>query len=197
MNFDSIKLTLMNFKGLFFILIILMMISCKFFKLEKSSKSFDEEAMTFYPKFSHSDSSKIAYFECEDFVSNALNNYTIAKINQKFLKLLNCSKKSIVNKYDPAVIDTIYTFSNPENKIQIYRAKQNDFIFTFDVTDPKFKLTGNIKPGMKKDVFTRKFHITENINNKVQIVNSAGTMRFMFYFENNMLKRIYSYLYLD
>jgi hypothetical protein len=103
----------------------------------------------------------------------------------------------VINKYNSSVIDTIYTFSNNENKILIYRAKQNDFIFIFDVTDSKLKLTGNIKPGMTKDLFSQKFHITEKINNKVQIANSQGTVRFMFYFENNMLKRINSFLYLD
>jgi len=187
----------MNLKNLIFIFIILVVTNCNSKKLDKSSASVDEDTMLFHSNFSFTDSSEVANFECEDFVSDALNNYTIAIINKEFKGILNCSKESVVNRHDSAVIDTIYTFSNAENKIQIYRAKENDFIFTFDVTDSIFKLTGNIKPGMTKENFIRKFNITETVNNKVQIANSEGSMRLMFYFENNRLKRINSYLYLD
>jgi hypothetical protein len=184
-------------KNILFIYIILVLTSCHTTKHVKLSTSVDEDKILFYSKFLFSDSSQVAHFECENFATEALNKYTIATINKEFLTFLNCSKKSVINKYNSSVIDTIYTFSNNENKILIYRAKQNDFIFIFDVTDSKLKLTGNIKPGMTKDLFSQKFHITEKINNKVQIVNSQGTVRFMFYFENNMLKRINSFLYLD
>jgi hypothetical protein len=186
-----------NLRNVFFIVVILGLISCNFLKLHKSSKSIDESNILFHSKYLHTDSSGFAFFVCEDFVSDALNDYTISSINKKYLNVLKCSTESVKNSYDHAVVDTIYTFSNSGNKIQIYRAKQNDFIFTFNVTDPIFKLTGNIKPGMTKEVFSRNFDITVPINNKVQIVNSEGSMRLMFYFENNILKRINSYLYLD
>jgi hypothetical protein len=201
----------MNLKNILLLILILILTDCNLIKHSKSpvavvkDNSIPEKPKTpvvedkilFHAKFSSIDSNKIERFECEEFVSNALNNYTIAKINKEFLTSLVCTKKSIFNRHDPAVVDTIYTFSNPENNIQFYRAKQNDFIFTFDVTDSKFILKGNVKPGITKDFFMRKFQITEAIDNKVQIVNSEGTMRFIFYFENNMLKRISSYLYLD
>jgi hypothetical protein len=99
--------------------------------------------------------------------------------------------------HDTTVTDTVYTFSNQANQIQIYRANQNDFIFTFNVTDSVFMLTGNIKPGMQKDDFMQKFHLMNMTNNKVKIFNSEGNMGFVFYFERNKLKRINSYLYID
>jgi hypothetical protein len=187
----------MNLKNQIFLIIILALTGCNLTKHDKSSESVDEDTIVFHSNNSYSDSSAVATFECEDFVSEALNNYTIPILNKEYKGILNCSKESVVNRHDSDVIDTIYTFSNAENKIQIYRAEENDFIFTFEVMDSIFKLTGNIKTGMTKENFIRKFQITETINNQVQIVNSEGTMRLMFYFENNRLKLINSYLYLD
>ncbi len=201
----------MNLKIAFLIIIILEITRCNIIKHDKSSMPSNknkienskslipvvEDKILFHARFSNIDSNQVAHYVCEEFVSNALNNYTIAKMTKEFLSSLVCTKKSVFNRHDPAVIDTIYTFSNAENNIQLYRAKQNDFIFTFDVTDPIFILIGNVKPGITKDFFIRKFQINEAINNIVQVVNSEGSMRFMFYFENNILKRIDSYLYLD
>lgn len=147
--------------------------------------------------FLFSDSDTIASFECENFVSNALNNYTIATISNEYVEILNCFTEPIKNSHDSEVVDTIYTFSNPDNIIQIYRSNHADFIFTFDVTDSLFMLTGNIGPGMTKDLFFQKFHITKISNDNVQILNSEGSVSFMFSFQNNRLKRINSYSYLD
>ena len=174
-----------------------MLTSCSFVKLDKPLTTIEEERILFHSRYSFTDSSLVANFECEDFVSDALNDYTIAFLNKAYLSILNCSRESVVNRHDSAIIDTIYTFSNHKNKIQIYRAKQDEFIFTFNVTDSTFKLTGNVKPGMSKEAFAKKFQITEPLNSKVQLFNSEGNMRFMFYFENNRLQRINSYLYLD
>ena len=187
----------MHYKTQFFLFI--MIVSTSFISI-KPSHSFtmvDKRTNQFKSTFLFFDSTQVAYFECNEFVSDALNNYSIETINHNFAGLLHSVKVAIVNKHDSAVIDTIYTFSNPANKIQIYKAKQNDFIFTFDVTDSLFNLIGDVNPGMTKDAFSQKFHITETINEKVQIANSEDSMRFMFYFEKGKLKRINSYLYLD
>ena len=171
--------------------------SFNFIKLDKSLLFNDEETILYQSKYSFTLPGDLTCFECEDFIYNALNNYTITTINKEYLSLLNCTKEIVVNRYDSVVIDTVYTYSNPTNKIQIYRANLNDFIFTFDVTDPVFNLKGNVKPGMTKDDFLRKFHITAAINNKIKISNAEGNMGFVFYFQNSRLKRINSYLYLD
>lgn len=187
----------MVLKKIIFSIIILAIIGFGFIWLDKKSGAGNEETSLYQAKFLFSDSDHVASFECEDFASNALNNYTIASIHETFLHILRCTQEPMHNKHDSLVIDTIYTFSNPENQIQIYRAQQNDFVFTFDVTDPIFILAGDIRPGITKEEFSRTFHITETIGNQVQIANNEASMRFMFYFENNLLKRINSYLYLD
>ncbi len=183
----------------FFVIIsaFLVCAGCNIFKHNESSKLIKKDNITFPSKYLYTDSSNIVYIQSENFVSNALNNYSITKINNEYLKVLNCKKEIVINKYDSAVKDTIYTYSNPHNLIQIYRAKQNDFVFTFDITDSIFMLAGNIETGMTKEAFLQKFHITKHILNKVQLANLEGTMRFMFYFENNKLQRIKSYIYLD
>jgi len=184
-------------KNVFLIFIILALTSCNFLKFNKSSGPVDESTIQFHSKSSFADSKEVACFESEDFVATALNHYSIELFNKKFFSILNCSEESIVNRHDLTVIDTIYTFSNHKNKIQIYRAKHKDFIFLFDVTDKIFKLDGNIKPGMTKKDFFRKFLINEPKTDKVQITNSEGSIKFMFYFKNNKLKRIISQVFLD
>jgi hypothetical protein len=187
----------MNLKTLFFLTFIIACISCNTIKHGKSPMVDKENAMQFPTKYSFTDSMNIANFESELFASDALNKYSINSINKEFLNYLSCTKTAIANKYNVAIVDTIYTYSNSKNRIQIYRAKENDFIVTFDVSDSIYKLSGNVKPGISKDFFVKKFKITKPINSKVQISNNEGTMRFMFYFENNSIKRISSYLYLD
>jgi hypothetical protein len=179
-----------------FICVILVFSGFDVIKFDNPSAA-DEKNKQFHAKFLFSDSGEVAYFECEDFASEALNKYTIAEISQEFRHILNCTKKPTFNRHDADVIDTIYTFSNPHNQIQIYRAKQNDFIFTFNVSSPIFDLTGNIRPGITKNAFSRKFHIAKPANNAVQIASANGNIQFMFYFENNRLKRINTYWYLD
>ncbi len=180
-----------------YIIFTLVLTGCNFIKLDRSSTSIDEDTIQFQSKFSYTDSSRTAFFVSENFASDALNNYTVPMISNEYLGILSLSKEPVINKHDSTIVDTIYTFSNPGNKIQFYRTSENDFITTFDITDSIFRLTGNVKPGMTKDIFLLKFKITESTTDKVQISNSEGSMRFMFYFENNKLKRIKSYLYLD
>ena len=187
----------MNLRPLFFLLCLLVVTSCSVTKLNKSVVSAEENSVLYHPKLLNSDSEQLIIYECNDFVSKALDIYTIAFINKNFLGLLDCSIESVVNIHNHAVVDSIFTYSNPQNKIQIYRAKHNDFVFTFDVTDPKLKLIGNIYTGMKKDIFSKKFNIKVPLNDIIQIQNADSTMKFIFYFNNNILKRIDSYIYID
>jgi len=126
-----------------------------------------------------------------------LSRYTITYMKAQTDNSLKLSTKPFVNKHDGAIVDTIYTFSNTANKIQIYRARHEDFIFTFDVADPKLKLAGGIGPGMTKGTFSNKLHIDGNISKNVHVTNKEGSMRFMFIFSGDTLKKVYSYLYLD
>ena len=191
------KIKAMRLLSLVPIAILLVTAGFTIIKPGKAMKTANENIMQFHSRFLFSDSSQVAYFECDDFVSDALANYTIAAIMGKFSDLLHLTQERVVNRHDSTVIDTIYTFSNPGNKIQIYRAKQNEFLFTFQVRDSLFNLIGDVKTGMSKDAFSFKFNIKEPIVDKVQIANSEDSMRLIFYFENNRLMQINSYLYLD
>ena len=150
-------------KNLILIFIILGIASCNTRKIGKPTATVDKNEILFHSQISSKEPSLIANYESEDFVSNALNNYSIATINKEY-RFLKCTKESVVNIHDPSIIDTIYTFSNSENKIQIYRSKQKDIIFTFDVTDSRLVLAGNVKTGINEDLFSRKFNIAKTIN---------------------------------
>jgi hypothetical protein len=174
-----------------------LLLVCCINKLDKSAISTVKNSVSFNSRFTFKDSvQKVAYFECEDFVLKALDNYSVSSLRQGFFKRLSCSKEAVVNTHNSDVTDTIYTFSDLNNKIQIYRAENNDFIFTFDVSDSIFALNGGVKPCMTKNDFLKKIQISENLDNIV-LINAEGTMELMFYFEHDRLKRINSYLYLD
>jgi hypothetical protein len=187
----------MYLKNLLLFSSILFMTSHVFLNYLSTSSSKEDKTSILQSQCSFFNSNEDSCFECEEFIFNALNNYTIAIIDKDFFNILNCAKESEANWHDSSVIDTVYTFSNPTNKIQIYRANKHDFIVTFDVTDSVFNLIGDVKPGMKKDIFQKKFHLAEIINNEVEIYNLEGNMGFVFYFDKNALKRIKGDLYLD
>jgi len=186
----------MQFKTIIIIGITLIASGCSIIKPGQSLGPFDESHALFHPNYLFTDANQTAYFVSDKFVNGALTDYTIENLKKKY-HFLTLYRKSVTNTHDPAVIDTIYTFSDTKNKIEIYRAKHRDFVFTFDVTNSRFSLPGNIKPHMRKNTFFQLFYITETTTNNIQIANSEGTMRFLFYFEKNRLKRITTALYLD
>ena len=183
-------------KNLLIISILLGMTSCNTLQLNKSEKLIPKDNLRYNTKFTGANSNNITSYECENFAANALNNYSVASIRQEY-KFLKCTQEPKVNIHNPAIIDTIYTFSDNKNIIQVYRAQNKDFIFILDVTNPKFNLTGDVKPGMSKDAFSRKFNITEAIDEKLQITSTNGNTTYLFYFKRNKLKRISTNLYLD
>ena len=184
-------------KNLLYLCVFLLLPGFTFIKHHKSELPTAIGQLRDRQELSHKDSAKVTFVECDKFMDVALDRYTIAAINRSFSGILHCDKEPVVNCYDSGVTDTIYTFSDAGNIIRIYRAKQDDFVFTFDVTDPVFKLAGNISTGMSKTAILRKFNLTGAIKNELQIVNAMGSMNFTFYFENNILTRINSSLYLN
>jgi hypothetical protein len=123
--------------------------------------------------------------------------FTINNIQQAMSFLVQ-NKEPVVNIHDSSIVDTIYTFSAPDNIIQIYRAKHADFIVTFEATDSRLNLAGDIKPGMSKGAFLKKFCIEHTLCDKFVICDSERTMIFLFLFDKRYkLKRISCNLYLD
>jgi hypothetical protein len=163
----------------------------------KSLATSSEKAVSFQAYSLCDTSVKIPFFECNNFVDNALNKYTIEVLGNKEFKFLKQSKRTVTNIHQIELRDTIYTFSDKANKIQIYRAKHVDIIYEFDVTDTKCKLLGNVGTGMTKAEFSNKFNILKPVKNKIKIGNSNGTQAFTFYFNNNKIQRINALLYMD
>jgi hypothetical protein len=176
---------------------LIVLMGCSSTKNSSAALASNSIGATFSIKYLYTDSNSMAHFESEKYVSNALNSYTISKINKQNFTFLKCTKEAIVNRHDSTVTDTVYNFLNSTNKIQIYRSNTSDIIFTFDVTSSKLSLSENVKPGMSKQNFVKKFRIDKPLPNTVQIANAEGTMRLRFYFINDKLVRIISYLYLD
>ena len=149
------------------------------------------------PKSESIRETEIQYIKNNDFISNALNDYEINSITKKYRKVLKCIKNPVVNIHNPSIIDTIYVFSDSKNKIEIYRALHADLIFTFDVSDSKYELSNNIKPGITKDIFIENMKIKTAINDTVRIGHTEGMQYFTFYFKKAKLKRIEFYTYID
>ena len=180
------------------IILILLLSGCGILKFKKNRPVSDmSAAVPSSSVSSDSGSSDVVFLESQNYVSEALNQYSIEIFKNKFSYLLNCSLEPIANWHDPTVIDTIYTFANPKNEIKVYRASHQDFIYLFNVTNRVLKIKENIGPGMKKDLFFQKFQIPESNKNIVQISNPEGNMTILFYFENNRLRKINSQSYLD
>lgn len=183
-------------KTLLIVVLLQGMISCNIIRFNESTRSVNEDELSYDSKFVQIDSNNVAIYESEKFVNYAMEDYSIESIRQEY-KFLKCTQFPEINMHNPDIIDTIYIFSNNKNIIRIYRALHNDFIFMLDVTNSKFKLTGDIKPGMSKDAFSQKFQITESIDEKVQLINSEGTEEYLFYFKRNSLKRMTAKIYFD
>jgi len=187
----------MNLKKIFYLLIILVQTGCHTGKHIPDQALPSTENNTFYARYLFKDTTGIAYYECEDFVATALDNYSISKMDINTRNFLDCKKATTINPHDPSSIDTIYTYSSPNNKIQVYRVKNEDFVITFDITDPRLSLNNKICTGMARTEFAKKFHITDSVANHVLIRNTEATIKFLFHFDNSILKRISSYIYYD
>ena len=180
---------------MFLSVIIIGFTGCNILKNGISTENTSDDKILFHSKNYFIDSSKVTFIECDEFVSNALVNYNIAIIRKIFQ--LDYSIEPVINMHETSYVDTVYKFFDNNNKIEIYRASDKDFIIYFDVKDSKYALNGNVKTGISKDVFIQKFQINKSISDVVQVANSGSSMKFIFYFKNDRLQRIKSDLYLD
>ncbi len=151
----------------------------------------------FKAEFTFKDSLEGPYYQSDDFVSNAIEAYTIESVRKKYSDQLKLTLVPNINMHDSTIVDTVYAFSNDRSKIEFYRAKQADFIQKFDISDTVFKLDGCIAVGLLKDSLAKQFGIKENIGDTITIGNMERTSTFTFYFKNNRIVRIGSYQYLD
>jgi len=151
----------------------------------------------FKTQFTDKDSSGVPYYQSEEFANTALKDYSIKSIKDRYRGNLKISLIPIVNRYDTKIVDTIYRFSNHNNLIEVYRAKQADFVIQFDISDAVFKLNGCISAGSDKNSIAKQFGIKESIGDIITIGSQEKTVTFTLYFKNNKVVRIRCYIYFE
>lgn len=144
----------------------------------------------------YDESSSIPYYQCDDYdaFKTNLDTKNVNIIYNGFFKL---QKDTIVNRQDSSIIDTIYTYYNNANKIMIYKAVHGDLLAQFDISDSTIRLNGNLRPGITKDYFSKRFGIKGLNKDTVDIGNMEHTFVIRFYFNNDKLRRILIEPYLD
>jgi hypothetical protein len=141
------------------------------------------------------DTSAVPYYQSDDYF--AFNSELNTRSVDSLYPFLTTSKKLIINDHDSTVIDTIYSYSYKENEIQIYKSAYGDFLSLYDITDTIFVLSGNIKTGITKDYFFKKFNIRSITKDTIDIGNLEQTFVVRFYFKEDKLNRIRIEPYLD
>jgi len=178
------------------LLFLTLFFGCNLTKHSLEQKS-DCVKINFKTKFIDKDSLGIPYYQSDEFTDDAIKEYSIKLLKEKYSAKLKLTLIPFVNIYDSTIVDTIYKFSNNNNVIEVYRAKEKDFVINFDITDPIFKLIGCLSIGSGKDSVVKQFGIKENIGDTIVIGNMNQTATFTFYLKNNKIVRIGSYIYFE
>jgi hypothetical protein len=142
------------------------------------------------------DNSSIPYYQCDDYDAFGVipNTKNMERLYRVAFKI---TKDTVANRLDSKITDTIYTYEYTGNKIKIYKAVHIDLLALYDVSGSKFGLKGNVRPGMPKDHFIKKFNMTEPVRDTLDIGNMEHTFVIRFYFSKNKIKRIKIVPYLD
>jgi len=185
-----------NIKYLLLISVIVSFASCSSIRTYKANRYVSENSLKYNSTFLAIDSNNVANYECNEYVKNALNNYSIELMYKDFRFLKN-THETVSNIHNPQITDTVYSFSNKKNSIRFYKTKSKEIIFVFDVTSPKLDIKDNIKIGMSKEAFIQKFRITKPFDTKIQLVNSMRNNKILFQFKRNILVQITADLYID
>ena len=174
---------------------IILILSCTN-KHVTNSKSVSNEATNFKSTL-RDVSDSIPYYLCDDYYAFTIRPNT-KNIDSLYHGLFACTKETIVNRQDSSVIDTIYNYSHKNNIIKIYKSfYSGDLLLLFDVMDSNFEINSNIKPGISKAEFIKKFNIQSLQKDTVDIGNIERTDVIRFYFKHDILRRIYYEPYLD
>lgn len=134
-------------------------------------------------------------FITDSFTNMASEAFTIASIQKNHSKMLSLKKEPFRNIHDHSRIDTIYHFSGKKDTIKFYRSRRKVFMIYLNITSPELVLDSCIRPGITKQTFQSVFGITRPVGSTIQIANSDGTLRFIFYFQDDVLQRIESDFY--
>jgi hypothetical protein len=182
-------------KLIYSILIAKLLIACDYHHI-KNLPSNPDYTITFNSKLIDSIGG-VDYFQCDDYSAFKISPNT-KSIDNTFHGYFNFTKEPIINMQDSTIVDTIYKYVNHDNKIEIYKSYYSgDLLMLYDVVDSIFEINGNIKPGISKDYFQKKFNIKGAIEDIVDIGNLEQTNVVRFYFKYNKLIRIRTEPYID
>ena len=137
----------------------------------------------------------IPTFITDSFTSQAAETFSIESLRKDHSELLPLRKEPFRNIHDTTVIDTIYHFSGARDTITFYSSRRKNFMIYLHLTSPELVLGSCIRPGMSRETFRSVFGISKPFEDAVQLANSDGTLRFIFYFEGDVLKSIKSDIY--
>ena len=131
----------------------------------------------------------------DSFINKAVEAFTIDTLQKNLSEILPLKKEPFRNIHDTVRIDTIFHFSGARDTIKFYKSREKNFMIYLYLTSPEMALDSCVHPGMSKASFQSIFGINRPVGNTIQIANSDGTLRFIFYFRDDVLKRIESDFY--
>lgn len=121
------------------------------------------------PFVSAQDNHDQPYIQNDSFVTNAFGfPATVQNFQKNYGSIVSISKKPIKNVHNNTVVDTIYTFSVGNTKIEIYKARHGDILKSAYIDTDKIPLKYNIKVGTSKVNVAKKLK-AKIIADKVQV----------------------------
>lgn len=138
----------------------------------------------------------VPYYQCDDYYAFK-RDITPEYIDSVYAGFFKSSKEPVKNKQNEEITDTIISLFHDDNVIKIYHSGKDNFLALYDVTDPLFRLEGNIGTGITKETLQRKFRIKQEVKDTIDIGNMEQTFVIRFFFNHNKLKRIRTEPYLD
>ncbi|MGM0529742.1 MAG: hypothetical protein ACQER7_00145 [Bacteroidota bacterium] len=139
----------------------------------------------------------IPVFTTDSFTNKAAEAFTIQSLRENHSKMLSLRKEPFRNIHDTSRIDTIYHYSGKRDTIKFYRSREKDLMIYLQLISPELALDSCVYPGMNKETFLSIFGINRPVGNTIQLANSDGTLRFIFYFRDDELERIKSDFYFE
>ncbi|MFP4620278.1 MAG: hypothetical protein ACLFM7_03140 [Bacteroidales bacterium] len=183
------------FPGVLLFLVIILQIGCS---SKKNATHTSEEAcdtIRIEASYSQRLTKELPTFISDTFTNKAVETFTIESLQKKHSKMLPLKKEPFRNIHDSSKIDTIYHFSGKKDTIKFYCTHEKNFMIYLHLVSPELSLNPCIRPGISKTRFKSFFGISRPVGDTIQIANSDGTLRFIFYFTGDLLKQIESDFY--
>ena len=168
--------------------------------LKKEATKISDEAcdtLKIETRYSQKLTKETPVFIADSFANKAADAFTMQSLRKNRPEMLPLRKEPFSNIHNSSRIDTIYHFSGSRDTIKFYRSREKDFMIYFHLTSPELYLDSCVHPGMSKATFRSIFGINRPVGNTIQLANSDGTLRYIFYFRDDALARIKSDFYFE